>query len=123
MVWSRRRKHLLARLALVLLVAVALVPTLSRMVGFAQGAGSPWLLVCTAADAAVGGPAGDAAPGAADHCPLCSLQAQGWLGHTQWSLWDRVPAPRDLLPALFLWVAYPLFAWAAKQPRGPPARA
>jgi hypothetical protein len=123
MQWTRRGNKHLIRIALALLVAAALAPTLSRLLSFAQGTVSPWAFVCSADDAGRGDPAVGRDAMSTDQCPMCSVPVQGWHSVTEWSLWALVPAPGDLMPLLFLWVACPLFAWAAAQPRAPPAHA
>ena len=79
------RHHLRAfsRLALLAMVVLALMPTLSRLWAASQGPGA-WVEICTAqgmrwvaADEAgtsgPGTPAAPAAPAVGDHCPYCSL--------------------------------------------------
>lgn len=115
-------------LALVAMLALALLPTLSHALAFARG-GAAWAEVCTpqgmrlvAVDAAQAAETG--APvqvaGHLEHCPLCALGAD---------LPALPPAPPVALPLplaaadpppLFLHAPRTLFAWRSAQPRGPP---
>jgi len=119
MVWRRCSNTRFTRIALALLVVVALLPTLSRMLAHVQHASSPWSVVCTA-PAAAGDASADGAQMATEHCPMCLVQALGWHPGTDWSLWSLLPATAASLPLLFLWAPRPLFAWASAQPRAPP---
>lgn len=120
-------------LALVAMLALALLPTVSHAIAFAamdSRGGVAWAEVCTpqgmrlvAVDAAQ--PAADRsapvqAAGHLEHCPLCALGAD---------LPALPPAPPAALPLplaaadpppLFLHAPRTLFAWRSAQPRGPP---
>jgi hypothetical protein len=117
------RRRLLAanRLALVAMLALALMPGLSRLLAAARGA-APTAVVCTAGDLRPATPAAPAAP-ADGPCPYCSLGLHAAA---------LPPAPVAVLPALAVAAAAapqprpPPFAarpWARAQPRAPPARA
>ena len=115
-------------LALVAMLALALLPTVSHALAFARG-GAAWAEVCTpqgmrlvSVDAAqavdTGAPV--QAAGHLEHCPFCALGAD---------LPALPPAPAAALPlplgsaeppALFLHAPRTLFAWRSAQPRGPP---
>ncbi|MBL8315367.1 MAG: DUF2946 domain-containing protein [Rubrivivax sp.] len=128
------RRHLpsLAWFALVAMLALAMLPTVSRAMASAQGDGGGWVEVCTAQGMvrmALEGtaddlPHGPASPGSAsghlDHCPYCSLSAHAV---------GLPPAPPPALglsagaghlPPLFLLAPRTLFAWSSAQPRAPP---
>ena len=122
MSWVRRSNTRFIRIAMALLVLAALAPTVSRMLGHMQHVSSPWSIVCSAPSAG-GDLSGDTAQASTEHCPMCLVQVPGWHTATDWSLWSRLPAAAALLPLLFLWAPRPLFAWAAAQPRAPPALA
>jgi hypothetical protein len=132
MVLLRRQLRPFAWLALAALLALALLPSISHALAFAQGS-TVWAEVCTpqgsrlvaVADAAGGtdtdAPASRHAMGQLEHCPLCALST-GALG-----LPSAPPAVvaallgSDAVPALFLHAPRTLFAWASAQPRGPPS--
>lgn len=124
------RRHLpsFAWLALVAMLALAMLPTVSRAMASAQGESSAWAEICTAQgmkrvalDSQPGEPAmPESASGHLDHCPFCGLSAQAL---------DLPPAPpavldlsaaADHLPPLFLQAPRTLFAWCRAQPRAPP---
>jgi Protein of unknown function (DUF2946) len=119
-------RRALARVVLTLLLAAALVPTLSRGLAHARGLAEPWAQLC-----ATPGSAAARQPTPADsqawhhlleHCPLCSLDRDlpAWM-----------PPVLAALPLLALahagpqdWFFQPLRTpqarWRA-QPRAPPA--
>lgn len=108
--------------------ALALVPTLSRLLAAGTG-NSAWAEICTPqgtrllAAADDGQAAGKAQGGNhLDHCPLCGLSGDAPLPPAAANA-VTMTAPQMLLPRLFLDAPRPLFAWAAAQPRAPPARA
>ena len=132
----RRHLHAAAWIALVAMLALALLPTLSHALASGQGAGNgpgAWAEVCTPQglaqvaldDAAAGerpAPASSAS-GHFEHCPFCHLgvdlptgppaAAPGvWLAPAAHARPGRVPpAPRTG------------FVWAGAQARAPPASA
>jgi hypothetical protein len=122
------RRHLqpLTWLALVAVLALALLPTVSH--ALPGNASSSWTEVCTTQGlqrVPTGAAVGDqsAPPGVTahfDHCPFCKL------GHDapplpQAPLVLSLAAPDGVyLPALFLQAPYGLHAWASAQPRAPP---
>ena len=117
-------------LALVAMLALALLPTLSHALAFARG-GAAWAEVCTpqgmrlvavdAAQAAADPDAPAQAAGRLEHCPLCAL------GADLPALPPAAPAALALPlaaaepPPLFLHAPRTLFAWHSAQPRGPPS--
>jgi hypothetical protein len=113
--------------AIFALVGMAMAPTFSQVVMAASGV--QWVEVCSAAGSrwmpvdSSQAPSPDASGSVVDmsNCPACCH-----LGHSA----GLPPAPLALaafiggahaVPALFLHAPRPLFAWAAAQPRGPPA--
>jgi hypothetical protein len=126
------RRHLNACnwLALVAVLAMALLPTVSHALAHGQGTGTTWAEVCTPQGMKmVAVDLDDAAPGAAgsaqagshlEHCPYCtgSVTPQG-LPPSTFSLPD-FDARAGLVPPLFLQAPHTLFAWRSAQPRAPP---
>lgn len=117
----RHRRHAFVRLALVAMLALACVPTLSRWLATAQGP-QAWAQVCTPQGLKSLGGAGDTAGRAATHldaCGYCTLAfgaappavGAGWLAGA------RVEA----LPSYALAAPPGAAAWTAAQPRAPPA--
>ena len=116
-------------LALVAMLALALLPTVSHALAFARG-GAAWAEVCTpqgmrlvSVDAAqavdTGAPV--QAAGHLEHCPLCALGAD--LPALPPAPLAALPQPLGVapMPALFLHAPRTLFAWRSAQPRGPPS--
>ena len=126
---STLRAHLrsLSWLALAAMLALALLPSVSHALRFAQGDPLSLAEICTPQGVRavlVDGGAGDdsmpATAAASADCPYCSL-----CGH----LAALPPAPVSVLPPmvaeaavppLFLHAPRTLFAWASAQPRAPP---
>jgi len=122
----RRQLRRVTWIALTAMLALALMPALSHALSFARGVPSALSEVCTPQGAKLVAPTEQAPEPAAplahlDHCPFCALQAAVGLP----------PAPAQsvaalglthAVPPLFLAAPRPLFAWAAAQPRAPPAR-
>ncbi len=113
------------------MLALALLPTLSRAMAHGAGGAASWAEICTpqgmklvaldALDVAPGEPAAPAQAGHhLDHCPYCSLAGQA-LGLPP----APVVAPALVLaaghePPLFLQAPRTLHAWRSAQPRAPP---
>lgn len=125
----RHHRRALVWFAFAAILALAVVPTVSRLLAAAQG-GPAWAEVCTpqgmkplAQQAGADEP--QPAPTAGlhgDHCALCGLAAVPFMPPPAATLaW--VTAPGRDLPPLFGAAPRPLFAWAAARPRGPPLRA
>lgn len=128
----RHRLRRLCWIACLAIFGLALVPTLSHAFAHAQGQ-SVYTEICTPQGMkriALGddgsGPL-DAAPAAAashlDHCPLCGLGSSPPLAPSSAAIRLAPLALSQPVPALFLHAPRPLFAWAAAQPRAPPAQA
>lgn len=122
------RHRLPAWIALVAMLALALLPTVSHALAFARG-GSAWAEVCTpqgmrlvALDASQ--TADPAAPvqaaGHLEHCPFCALAADAPPLPPAPAAALPQPLAATAVPALFLQAPRPLFAWASAQPRAPP---
>ena len=120
------RRRNIAWLALVAMLALALLPTVSHALAFAQGGKSAWAEICTpqgmkvVAVESAPGDEGTSVAAHLEHCPYCA-QAATTLG--------MPPAPAAVAalalaaiepPASFLNAPRTLFAWAAAQPRAPP---
>lgn len=125
------RRHLRrgSWLALLAVLTFALAPTVSHALAHARGS-TAWVEVCTpqgmqmvAVDSQSAPAETPALGGHLEHCPWCGLGGSH-LGLPPAELALRqASAPRDAVPALFLQAHRPRFAWAAAQPRGPPASA
>lgn len=122
--------QLLLRIALIAMLGLALVPTLSRAMNPSTGTG-PWSEICSTVGARFLAPADTAAGAPADaplsssaahmeHCPLCAQfsPVMGLPPADPATL--PAPAGADHLPALYTQSPRPLFAWAAVQARAPP---
>lgn len=122
-----RRASVFAWLAL---IALVFVPTVSRLLAHGTG-DSSWVEVCTpqgmkqVAFADEGGNPLPELPAMThlDHCPLCGLGGSAPMLPPTAFTWVPAGAPAEAMPALFGAAPRPLFAWAAPQPRGPPATA
>lgn len=121
---ATRHRRLAAWIALVAMLALAVVPTVSRAWAFANGH-ALWAPVCTpqgvklvaAADA-------DDAPAAAgqllEHCAFCALAGDGAVPLPAAQAEPPLLARRAEMPARFLQAACTPHAWRSAQPRGPP---
>ena len=124
----RRRRQAFAWFALVAMLALALLPTVSRAMAFAQGGGGAWAEVCTpqgmvrvALDDAPGAtPAPAQAGSMLDHCHFCGLASQAAGMPPAPPLLPPVQTADSLVPPLWLQAPHTLFAWRSAQPRGPP---
>jgi len=123
MQWARRSNKRIIRIALAMLVLVALLPTLSRLLSHVQSVVAPWGVVCSMDDRERGDAGVDRLTMSTEHCPMCLVHVPGWHAVPTWSHWGVLPAPAQLMPLLFLWAASPLFAWTAARPRAPPTQA
>lgn len=125
----RKRLRSFAWLALLAMLAMALMPTVSHALALAKAPPGGWTEVCTPQGAQWvaldGSPIGETVPaGGADHqldCPYCrpasSLVGLLPTAPLQWQL----PIAGNAAPPLFFHAARTLFAWASAQPRGPPS--
>ncbi len=114
-------------MALVAILALAIVPTMSRLLAAASG-GAAWTQVCTP-QGMKPQTAGDEQPLPGplaglhgDHCALCAAAATPFVPPDSGAPW-RAPSQADAVPALFGAAPRPLFAWAVTRPRGPPVGA
>jgi hypothetical protein len=124
-------------MALLAILAVALLPTLShaRAHALEQGAGG-WAEVCTQqgpkrvavdadgklVDTVIELAADPSAVGAAhlQHCPLCALSFDAPALPATLPAALPLPVADAAAPAAFLHAPRTLFAWRSAQPRGPP---
>lgn len=115
-------------LALVAMLALALLPSVSHALAYARG-GAAWAEVCTpqgmrlvAVDAAQAADAGTPvqAAGHLEHCPLCVLGGDAPPLPPAGAATVPLPLAGAELPPLFLQAPRTLFAWRSAQPRGPP---
>jgi hypothetical protein len=110
------------------MLALAVVPTVSRLLAVAQGTAS-LAEICTpqgmkrlaTAGAEESGTVPSASP-ALDHCALCGLSSVP-LAPPPVAAALPLLAPAAAMPPLFGAAPRPLFAWAAARPRGPPVSA
>lgn len=130
-VTSRAHLHRVSIFAWLALIALVFVPTVSRLLAHGTG-DSSWVEVCTPqgtkqvafADAAGSTSLPDLpAMTHLDHCPLCGLGGAAPMLPPTAFTWVPSGALAEAMPALFGAAPRPLFAWAAPQPRGPPATA
>lgn len=110
-------------------LALALVPTVSRALAHAQGQ-SAWVEVCSQQGSvwvAADGSSTDGNPDGAtlhtlEHCALCGLAAAALpLPPTEFA-WVLPLTAATLVPTLFLQAPRPQFVWVQSQPRAPPVR-
>jgi hypothetical protein len=125
-----RHQRLSAWIALVAMLAMALLPTLSHALAHARGGASSWAEVCTpqgmrlvavSADDSLPGGAPAQAAGHLEHCPLCALGADALAPPLSLPPALVLPLGRAGLPPLFLQAPHTLHAWRSAQPRGPPS--
>ena len=111
-------------LAIFAMLGLALAPTVSHALA-ASGPGNPWAEICSVAGGTlvVADAAGTQAEAGAHlgHCPLCGHLGDAPALPVAESAGALVVDGADFLPALFAQSPSPLFAWAAAQPRAPPA--
>jgi len=102
------------------MLALALLPTVSRALAFERGASQPSEICSVQGAGDVPAEPGGAVAGHLDHCPLCHAGADA-LGMPPSSPAVAAPIAWRALPALFHAAPRPLFAWLAARPRGPPS--
>jgi hypothetical protein len=126
-VFARRSSlRRVAWLALLAVLAMGLLPTVSHALALKRG-GSAWAEVCTpqgmrlVAVDSDDSPAPLQASGHLEHCPLCALQGMDASAPppARTSVL-MLPVQRLGLPPLFLQAPATLHAWRTAQPRGPP---
>lgn len=125
----RRHSRLIAWVALVAMMALALVPTISRAMAYANG-GSGWAEICTpqgmqwvSADGERSSTPPDGTPPQVDHCHFCQLASMGAAPLPASAPTLALPLAGVEPPRLFLQAACTLHAWRTAQPRGPPSLA
>ena len=125
----RRKLQTGVWLALVALLALALMPTLSQALAHSRGDTSRWAEVCTPqgmkqvlvqGDAETGAPV--QAANLSDHCAYCTLASAVAPPPAPLNVTDHGDAG-TYVPPLLLHAPYTLYAWRSAQPRGPPAAA
>ncbi len=125
----RRRLRAFTWTALIAAFGLALVPTLSHALAFAQAGKNALVEICTpqgmqlvsAAEAALDDNSPLVDTSHLEHCPYCA-QGAGALGVPTEPLTAQfAPMVGAEPPALFLHAPRTLFAWAVAQPRGPPS--
>ena len=117
--WRSGRQSLVIFIAVALLMAAAMAPTLSRLIQHALPQSAIMAAMCTMPSGDhSGAPSDDAAHGG--QCQMCLLQVQGLLPYPKVEPAAKLAILSDAMPSLFLWAPRPLFAWAAAQPRAPP---
>ncbi|HEX4325561.1 MAG TPA: DUF2946 domain-containing protein [Burkholderiales bacterium] len=120
-----RTRRFAAWLATFAILLAALAPTVSHAMAAVRG-GASWVEICTATGPALVKVAAEQVPAKGggtshfDHCPFCSIHA-GAAGLPPAAAALPVATGAYALPELFLRAPRPLFAWAAGQPRAPPA--
>jgi hypothetical protein len=122
-----RFRRFAAWLANFAILLAAFAPTVSHAMAAARG-GASWVEICTTAGPAIVKLNGDQAPNAPknapashlEHCPFCFPHA-GAAGLPPAVAALPVTVGSYALPELFYRAPRPLFAWAAGQPRAPPA--
>jgi len=125
----RRRLRPFAFIALVAMMALALLPTISRALAFGSGDTS-LAQICTPkgmktvvfdlAGADEPSPVQDPAAAHLVDCPYCTLGADHAPLPLAAATTSAMAAPADAVPRLFLHAPRTLFAWASAQPRAPP---
>lgn len=129
----RDQLRMLARLAVLVIGLVALLPTLGILLSSKQSASEPWMPICSTqstdiASSAIG--SSDRTPGESDqkyngqgsHCPFCLQQSTTAVMPSPETY---LPVRTDLamaVPELFLQAPKPLFVWGSAQARAPPAQ-
>lgn len=108
----------------------SLAPSISHAVAAATGMSNGWTEICTVTGAKLvqlddGQQSGLPAPIEKavhfEHCPFCLNHAVSLgLPPTADFVLPSIDSSR-VLPSLFYQASHPLFAWAAAQPRAPPA--
>jgi hypothetical protein len=124
----RRRLQPLSWIALVAVLALALLPTLSHALAFMQGERAPWSEVCGAqrvprgvAGAESGAPL--AVHAASEHCAWCGLSGSDLLPPSDAAPGLPVAGWREWLAAASAPAVDSRPAWAPALPRAPPASA
>lgn len=121
----RRHRLIGARIALLAMLVLALLPTVSRAMA-AIGGSPAWAEICTPQGMKrVAGDDSQGAPAMADPvgaCALCGLGSDGSAPLPQGQAAQPLALRSAEPPPLFLRAARTLHAWRSAQPRGPPGR-
>lgn len=114
----------LTRLLVGLMLAMALLPGVSRAWAMAQG--GDWVEICSALGSRwvqIDGDGGEPAiKPMAEPCAACPLQLQAMAPPPQALAWQPLPTGQAA-PPLFFRAPRPLAVWASRLSRGPPALA
>ena len=123
----RQNLRLISWLASFAILLNALMPTIAHAVAANQGESVIWGAICSASGTKfVPNPLGQPADQQPDtkppmaHCPYCLAHAGTDVLPTQPVQLPLAVALTHVMPRLFYFAPYPLFAWAAAQPRAPP---
>lgn len=118
---SARTAAFITRLLAGLMLAMALLPGLSRAWAMTQG--GDWVEICSAQGSRwvqVNDEGGEPAfKPMAEHCAACQLQAQPLAPPPQALTWHVLPT-LQAAPPLFYLAPRPLAIWLSRQSRGPP---
>lgn len=121
-------RRITAWIASFAILLAALAPSISHAVSAASNAPNGWTEICTVAgakllklDDAPSKPAPAHKMSHFEHCPFCLSHAVALGLPSDANL--KLPAitGMHIVPSLFHHAPRPLFAWAAAQPRAPPA--
>lgn len=117
-----RTATLITRLLVGLMLAMALLPGLSRAWAMAQG--GDWVEICSAQGSRwvqVDDDGGEPAfQPMAEHCAACQLQAQPLAPPPQAVVWQPLSS-FQAAPPLFYLAPRPLAVWQSRSSRGPPS--
>lgn len=112
------------------ILLASLAPSISHAVAAATGDSNSWIEICTVAGnklVNVDTSHNHQTPAPADkathleHCPFCLNHAVSTVLPPEADFVVPVIEGSHVLPSLFYQASRPLFAWAAAQPRAPPA--
>jgi hypothetical protein len=129
----RRSQRFTAWIALLAMLALAVLPSVSHALAFARGGAAGWVEVCTpqgmrlvavdAADASAPAEPGPPLQAASflEHCTLCTLALDVPALPAPEPAALLLPLGRQALPWAFLHAPRTLHAWRSAQPRGPPS--
>jgi hypothetical protein len=124
----RRRQQFLSWIALVAVLALALLPTVSHALAFVQGERAPWAEVCSAqrSTRVAAGPEGGAplaGHAAIEHCVWCGLSGTDLVPPPEAACTMRADGSAELPVSVSATEVATCRVWAPALPRAPPARA